>query len=236
MPVFVFVAAPIAAAVLELGLARMRVAALPAWLKNAVAGAMNPAEEFGDVDRQWRLHWVSAAICVFLGIAFFAADPAGKVRTEYDTKLYPVAAVNELNRTLSEAVFTEDEWGDYLIYRLYPNCKVFVDGRFDLYGGKFTESYLQVLNSNHTWQATLGKYGVTTVLLSVKTPLVGTLKESSRWRVVYDDGVAIVFRLRQSATSGDSIVSLDSRSPRDTSTEQDRVAISRNPQSLTERR
>jgi hypothetical protein len=44
------------------------------------------------------------------------------------------------------------------------------------------------------WEETLGRFGVDTILLSPDAPLTGALKESSRWKVVYDDGLAVVFR------------------------------------------
>ena len=40
----------------------------------------------------------------------------------------------------------------------------------------------------------LNELGIDTVLLSSSAPLCGALKESNRWRLVYDDGVALVFR------------------------------------------
>jgi hypothetical protein len=50
------------------------------------------------------------------------------------------------------------------------------------------------LNAKYGWEQTLKSYRVNTILLRIDTPLTGALKESSRWRPVYDDGLAIVFR------------------------------------------
>jgi len=47
------------------------------------------------------------------------------------------------------------------------------------------------------WEENLNQYSVDTILLPVDEALAGALKQSPRWRVVYDDGVAIVFRLNQ---------------------------------------
>ena len=95
----------------------------------------------------------------------------------------------------SEHIFTHDEWGDYLIYKLSPRgFKVFVDGRSDFYGGKFGQDYVDVLNVKYNWQETLDRYGVDTILMPCDAVLTGALKESRRWRVAYDDGMAIVFR------------------------------------------
>jgi hypothetical protein len=92
-------------------------------------------------------------------------------------------------------VFTHDEWGDYLIYRLYPAHKVYVDGRSDFYGDDFEEKkYIDVISVKYDWEKTLSGFGVDTILMPPSAPLSGALKESSRWRVVYDDGIALVFR------------------------------------------
>jgi len=95
----------------------------------------------------------------------------------------------------NQRIFTHDEWGDYLIYKLSPRgFKVFVDGRSDFYGGKFGQEYIDVLEVKYDWQQTLDRYGVDTILLPCNAALTGALKESRRWRVAYDDGMAIVFR------------------------------------------
>ena len=90
-------------------------------------------------------------------------------------------------------MFSTDQWGDYLIYRHYPNVKVFIDGRSDFYGEKFGDQYLDVIDSKWNWERRLDQYGIRTVLLPVDTSVASVLKGSSHWRVVYDDHVAIVF-------------------------------------------
>jgi hypothetical protein len=50
------------------------------------------------------------------------------------------------------------------------------------------------MSVKHDWEKLLDRHGINTMLLPVGTPLAGALKETERWRRVYDDGVAIVFR------------------------------------------
>jgi hypothetical protein len=117
------------------------------------------------------------------------------LRAEYDPKRYPAKALQVLRGPeLAHSIFADDEWGDYLIYRLYPTTKVFVDGRSDFYGAKFNEKYLDVMNGKYNWKDTLKRYGIQAVVLPVAASLASTLKETPDWRPVYDDGVAIVFR------------------------------------------
>ena len=108
--------------------------------------------------------------------------------------MFPAGALGVLGSDPSARVFTKDQWGDYLIWSLYPKQKVFVDGRSDFYGDDFEEKVIDVFNVKQGWEKTLSRFGVNTILLSPDTPLAGALKESVRWRVVYDDGVALVFR------------------------------------------
>jgi hypothetical protein len=124
----------------------------------------------------------------------YAPRPPKKFRAEFDPKSYPAAALATLRSDPEGRVFTNDEWGDYLIYRLYPTHKVFVDGRSDFYGDDFEAKYIDVLNVKYGWEKTLSGFGIDTILLPPSAPLSGALKESSRWRVVYDDGIALVFR------------------------------------------
>jgi hypothetical protein len=128
----------------------------------------------------------TVALCVLAAVT--PALPA-----DFDPTSYPEKALPVIERGAGR-VFTHDEWGDYLIYRLYPHLKVYVDGRSDFYGGAFGNTYLGILKVKHGWEDVLRSYDVETVLLPVDAPLSGALKISPRWRVVFDDGRAIVFR------------------------------------------
>ena len=74
---------------------------------------------------------------------------------------------------------------------------MFVDGRSDYYGAAFDNTLLDLVNAQYKWESSLSDYTVDTVLLRANAPLAGVLKESHNWSVVYDDGLAIVFRARR---------------------------------------
>jgi hypothetical protein len=130
----------------------------------------------------------------FVAAVLFAPAPPKRFRAEFDPKSYPSGAIEMLRRDPVARIFTHDEWGDYLIWRLYPTGRVFVDGRSDFYGDDFENKYIDVLNVKYDWEQILDGFGVNTILLPPSAALSGVLKESSRWRVVYDDGVALIFR------------------------------------------
>jgi len=195
IPVFVILAAPIIALCLDEVLKRIERATVADWIRRATRSFTDLAAEFATMDRGWRLHVTSVAAFALLCVLVDAPSAPGKLRGEYDSRGYPAKAVQML-RALdpSERIFTGDEWGDYVIYRLYPERKVFIDGRSDFYGARFSDKYIDVMNVKLGWEEHLNRYGVEAILLPVETPLGAALKESRRWCVVYDDSVAIIFR------------------------------------------
>jgi len=195
VPIYLLVAAPVVGAALYGILLNLRTVPAARWIGRAMRGIEQFTEEIAVIDRPARWHLISAAAFLLVVSLFYAPSAPKPFRAVYDPAKYPTGALQVLRGgEFARSVFTDDEWGDYLIYQLPPEQKVFVDGRFDLYGEKFTETYIDLLGAKYGWQETLNKYGVDTVLLPIDTPLVGALKESSRWRPVYDDGLAIVFR------------------------------------------
>src|SRR5262249_22327057 len=94
---------------------------------------------------------------------------------------------------IQNRIFTDDEWGDYLLYTMYPT-KVYIDGRSDMYGDKFCINFIDVMSVKYDWEHSLARHKVDTILLPTSAALAGALKESRNWRVVYDDHIAVIFR------------------------------------------
>jgi hypothetical protein len=90
-------------------------------------------------------------------------------------------------------MFTMDQWGDYILYQVWPRQKVFVDGRSDFYGAAFGNEYISLMNADFKWDGIAKHYGFNLMLLPVKWPLASVLKLSPEWRIVADDGKAILF-------------------------------------------
>ena len=94
---------------------------------------------------------------------------------------------------IREPIFAPDSWGGYLIYRLYPQNKVFVDDRHDLYGEEFLKDYLKAVRLTPEWEKFLNEKKVNWVLVPSESPLANMLEETSRWNMVYRDGTSVLF-------------------------------------------
>ncbi len=120
------------------------------------------------------------------------------VDAKFSAKRFPVEATNfVLQRGSHDPIFCPDYWGGYLIYRLYPASKVFVDDRHDLYGEKFLNDYLQVVHVGPRWNDVLDEMRVNWVMTPVQSSLGSILKEAPGWNSVYEDGTAILFERSQ---------------------------------------
>jgi hypothetical protein len=210
IPLFAIVSTPLVAEAVDAWLARLPHFEVAAWLRNAGARFNQLAAETNATDMIPRWHLVSAAGFALVAAILFAPAPPKRFRSEYDPKSYPAAAIEVLRRDTSARVFTHDVWGDYIIWRLYPTGRVFVDGRSDYYGDDFENKYIDVLNVKKGWEQILDDFGVNTILLPPSAPLSGVLKENSRWRAVYDDGVALIFRSVPAAAGNQASVAFTS--------------------------
>jgi hypothetical protein len=80
-----------------------------------------------------------------------------------------------------------------LIYRFYPQTRVMVDDRHDLYGEQFFRSYLKMMRVERGWKEFLDTHETSCVLLPRDAALANILLETKGWKSIYADDVAIVF-------------------------------------------
>ncbi|MEJ2744278.1 MAG: tetratricopeptide repeat protein [bacterium] len=112
--------------------------------------------------------------------------------------LYPGGAVKYVKANKPEGrMFNIYDWGGYLIWELYPQYHVFMDGRGpDVYSPGFWAEYETVELGNEGWEKILDKYGVNFMLISTGNklyPLIARLNEADSWRLAYWDFQSMVF-------------------------------------------
>jgi hypothetical protein len=114
---------------------------------------------------------------------------------QFDAKRFPVQAVEVIaQRGIEDPIFAPDYWGGYLIYRFFPEPKVFVDDRHDLYGDSFLKDYLKVMHVQPDWENFLNERQVQWILAPAEGSLANILKETPAWKVIYEDRTAALFQ------------------------------------------
>lgn len=111
-------------------------------------------------------------------------------------EIFPVRAVDWLEENSIEGNgFNHFPWGGYLLYRLWPEKLVFIDGQTDFYGEDLTRQYEQVITLKPGWQQVFRTYDISWVLIPGETPLASYLEASEDWEIVYSDQTADIFTL-----------------------------------------
>ena len=94
-------------------------------------------------------------------------------------------------------LFNSYDWGGYLIWRLYPAVRVYVDGRPDMYGDSFMDAFIGAWRAQPGWQETLHRQHVGLVLVEPTSGLGRALATAAarrqNWRAIYHDSVAVLY-------------------------------------------
>jgi hypothetical protein len=111
-----------------------------------------------------------------------------------EAQKFPSAALEFMRvNKLPQPVYNEYHWGGYLIWKLYPDYRVFIDGRADVYGDAFFEEFMSTHAGEPHWRESLDKYGVRSVLISPDSALASLLRQDQSWHKLYEDNQAVIF-------------------------------------------
>lgn len=157
--------------------------------------------------------WVQllAACAVAAFTVWFLFRDAGRFNRDYafglgvNWKLFPVQAVDFVERNRVEGpIFNSYGIGGYLIWRLYPRERVFVDGRVEMYGTGFLKTYMLYWQPE-VWEEYVRRYGIACAIID-KEPNYTTryLDENPGWALVFFDDRAMVY-LRDIPRNADTI-------------------------------
>jgi hypothetical protein len=118
------------------------------------------------------------------GISLYTPNPKG----------YPVDGAEFVRRNYPDArMFNDFNSSHFLIYTLFPEQRVFIDGRFDFYGNDLMSDYLTVHRAEPGWQGILDGYGVEIVLVTRDLPVARALAREPGWAMVFNGSNDVVY-------------------------------------------
>ncbi|OLC90367.1 MAG: hypothetical protein AUH86_23190 [Acidobacteria bacterium 13_1_40CM_4_58_4] len=171
---------------------------LPPRLRAFFSRCESFTSRMGGMELRFRGHlWPVAAVMLGLLVCLQHGKLGSRqlMDARFDAKRFPVQAAEVIaRRGIDQPIFTPDSWGGYLIYRLYPQTKVFVDDRHDLYGEQFLKDYLKVIRVAPDWDKVLNEMHVDWVLVPAGSSLANMLRETSQWTVIHEDGTEVLFQ------------------------------------------
>jgi hypothetical protein len=132
---------------------------------------------------------------IVLAMAAFALVHVVQVirhQPEVEAERFPTEAVAFLQTHPSGRLFNHYDWGGYLIWKLYPSTRVFIDGRADLYGEQMLNQFAETYQLKDDWKKTLEDERIETVVVPADSALATGLRNSPDWKVSYQDRQALV--------------------------------------------
>lgn len=132
---------------------------------------------------------------IMLIIAAYKIVHLSQKQSSLNEEKLPINAVSYIDKEgIKGKIFNSYNWGGYLIWRLFPENKVYIDGRCDMYGSSFIHRYVDISNAKPGWQNALSDDGIEYVLIEPNTYLAYALKSSSEWTIIYSDHVSTLYK------------------------------------------
>lgn len=108
----------------------------------------------------------------------------------YPLKAVEFIKINNIKGNLLQSL----TFGSYISYKLYPQNKIFMDGRFvGVYDETLLTTYDYFQSGCNGWSELLDLYPTDAMLLEKALPVIPLLKKDNNWKAVYEDNGFIVF-------------------------------------------
>jgi hypothetical protein len=169
----------------------------------AIAAVPVLAEEIGSMVRirqevrkagrllKWVNFFLVACAILVAGLRFVSVV---QEQANTEKEKFPAAAVDWIvQHHPSGNIFNTYGWGGYLIWRLYPEYQVYIDGRADVYGDSFINDYLRIEAGEPSWETSLSLDGVRIVLIERGSLLARDLRQSADWEIAFSDEQSVMF-------------------------------------------
>ncbi len=116
------------------------------------------------------------------------------VQQQADRAALPLGAADWIaQHQPSGTMFNGYNLGGYLLWRLWPDYPIFVDGRTDLYDDAFLREYETVMATAPGFEAILDQRNVRFIVIEKSAPLAVWLAQSARWQLAYEDAQTVVY-------------------------------------------
>lgn len=140
---------------------------------------------------------VPLAILSIAGIVFLGANSLIHIndkQSEFMDGFFPSGAMAFIQEEgIAGNIFNSYNWGGYIIWNRYPQQRVYIDGRCDLYGESFVNRYVDIYMGKPGWNKALKEDKIAYVLVEPSTYLAYALKDSSEWTQIYSDEVSVLY-------------------------------------------
>jgi len=111
-----------------------------------------------------------------------------------DPLAYPVGSLEFIKQNqISGNLATRFQWGSYAFWKLYPQCKVLIDGRYEeVYSHAVFDVAMQFSLRKGDWQEILRNYHADVLVLPKSNYSPADVSTLMDWKLVYQDAASVV--------------------------------------------
>jgi hypothetical protein len=180
IPIFVLTAMPVIAAALP-----QAAAAAPLPERRRAAAWVRPL-------------FLTVVVILMAALALVRWTQLAKRQDASEATQFPERAVALLQSgRYPTRIFAYYDWGGYTLWKLYPQYRVFVDGRADLYGDNILRQFTTAVQLHTGWKEVLDSWDVGAVLLPPSSALAQGLLLDPHWYAAFSDPRSILLVRRQ---------------------------------------
>jgi len=106
-----------------------------------------------------------------------------------------LAKIADLRRP-EDRMFNDPTAGSCMLL-VDPKAKLFIDPRFDFYGGDFTAEAGATMRMARDWREVLDRWGADSVMIRRVWPIAGALDRADDYEKLFDDGVIAFYRRKE---------------------------------------
>jgi len=131
---------------------------------------------------------------ILLGGIFLYSLPHLSDNIIVDPFAYPVGSLEFIKQNnISGNLATMYSWGSYAFWKLYPQCKVLIDGRYEeVYSNAVYAKAMQFSEHEKNWQEVLKEYHTDIVVLPKGVYTRSDALSLTDWEIVYIDEVSVL--------------------------------------------
>jgi len=183
------------------------------FLKNitALSQAGGKAQLFFNEKIKYLIKWIIVILIIFFIVGhgwrflnreyyLFDENVMNPAFLGFSKMAYPEKAVDFILETnIKGNIYNEFNSGSYLIGRTYPQLRVFIDGRTEVYGQKMFKKFVRICEGDISLlDEQLKEYDVNVVLLNsvffeIPKSILNHLYRAPEWKLVYFDEFAVIF-------------------------------------------
>lgn len=139
-------------------------------------------------------NWLLLAVIVLAALVRIGSTLLPLSMTEPPQDNLPARAVQFIQDNRPPGpLFNSYNWGGYLIFKLWPDYPVYIDGRSDLYEDDFMRRYIRVIVADEGWEQILDEDGINLIFIETSSVLAKFLKFHPGWQELYRDDLAVIY-------------------------------------------